>query len=38
MAGELRAIEELLKNKIGLDPTSVGPQFILRGASSGCEI
>ena len=30
MTGELRALEELLKNEIGLDPTSVGPQLILR--------
>ena len=30
MAGALAAIEELLKNKIGLDPSSVGPQLILR--------
>jgi chemotaxis protein methyltransferase WspC len=32
MAGELQAIEELLRAKIGLDPTSVGPQFVLRAA------
>lgn len=32
MAGELRAIEELLEYKIGLDPTSVGSQLILRAA------
>jgi chemotaxis protein methyltransferase WspC len=32
MAGELRAIEELLRDEIGLDPTSVGPQLILRAA------
>jgi chemotaxis protein methyltransferase WspC len=32
MAGELRALEELLKHKIGLDPNSVGPQLILRAA------
>jgi chemotaxis protein methyltransferase WspC len=32
MAGELQAIEELLRNEIGLDPTSVGHQFILRAA------
>ena len=30
MAGELQALEALLKDKIGLDPTSVGPQLILR--------
>jgi chemotaxis protein methyltransferase WspC len=30
MPGTIRAIEELLKNEIGLDPTSVGPQLILR--------
>jgi chemotaxis protein methyltransferase WspC len=30
MTVELRALEELLKHKIGLDPTSVGPQLILR--------
>jgi chemotaxis protein methyltransferase WspC len=30
MAGELRGLEELLKHEIGLDPTSVGPQLILR--------
>ncbi len=29
MASALPAIEELLKNKIGLDPSSVGPQLIL---------
>jgi chemotaxis protein methyltransferase WspC len=28
--GAPHAIEELLKNEIGLDPTSVGPQLILR--------
>ena len=32
MVGELRAIEDLLKDKIGLDPASVGPQLILRTA------
>jgi chemotaxis protein methyltransferase WspC len=32
MADELRAIEELLRNEIGLDPSSVGPEFILRAA------
>ena len=32
MAGELQALEELLKKQIGLDPTSVGPQLILRAA------
>ncbi len=32
MAGELRALEELLQDAIGLDPTSVGAQLILRGA------
>ena len=30
MAGELQSIEDLLKDKIGLDPASVGPQLILR--------
>ena len=30
MEAELRAIEELLKAEIGLDPTSVGPQLIQR--------
>jgi chemotaxis protein methyltransferase WspC len=30
MEAELRAIEDLLKSEIGLDPTSVGPQLILR--------
>src|SRR5262245_27215981 len=33
MADELRAIADLLKDKIGLDPGSVGPQFLLRAAS-----
>jgi chemotaxis protein methyltransferase WspC len=33
MADELRAIAELLKDKIGLDPGSVGSQFLLRAAS-----
>jgi chemotaxis protein methyltransferase WspC len=32
MAGELRAIEELLRDEIGLDPASVGPQLVLRAA------
>ncbi len=32
MVRELRALEELLKNQIGLDPISVGPQLILRAA------
>ena len=30
MAGELRSLEELLRDEIGLDPASVGPQLILR--------
>ena len=30
MAGELRVLEELLTDRIGLDPTSVGSQLILR--------
>ena len=34
MAGELRAIEELLRDEIGLDPASVGPQLILRAAQA----
>lgn len=32
MAGELRSLEELLQNHIGLDPNSVGPQLLLRAA------
>ena len=32
MAGELRVIEELLRDEIGLDPASVGPQLVLRAA------
>ncbi len=32
MVGELRALEELLQDTIGLDSTSVGAQLILRGA------
>jgi chemotaxis protein methyltransferase WspC len=32
MAAELRALEELLKDRIGLDPSSVGPQLLLRAA------
>jgi chemotaxis protein methyltransferase WspC len=33
MAGEMRALEELLRHEIGLDPTSVGPQLILRAVT-----
>ena len=36
MAGAMGAIEELLKNKIGLDPSSVGPQLILARSESEC--
>src|ERR1039458_143083 len=32
MAGEMRVLEELLISRIGLDPTSVGSQLILRAA------
>jgi chemotaxis protein methyltransferase WspC len=32
MAGEMRALEELLSSRIGLDPTSVGSQLIQRAA------
>ena len=35
MAGELRSIEELLRDEIGLDPASVGPQLVLRRRGSG---
>ena len=35
MAGELRSLEELLKNRIGLDPNSVGPHFFCARRSSG---
>ena len=30
MAGEMRVLEELLTSRIGLDPTSLGSQLILR--------
>ena len=34
MAAELSGIERLLADRIGLDPVSVGPQLILRGATT----
>ena len=37
MAGELRSLEELLTNQIGLDPASVGSQLILRGREAADE-